>query len=218
MPRTQRSHPPSSTSPQGPGGSSASPLAPTAPGILLNQHGHRNRGSAAVVQPGGWRGGAANPRLAPLGTVLSALSLVSNIDSSPEGLIHLQVSAYILHVFIFIRHLVSLKSKDQLPSKGMSPDEILSVEQSKFSPKHPPITYNILPPPSHLCQRANWRTTIEEAVPTLRLYRAKPQPKLSSMSSWYPTSKNTHAWAILKGCSGKKGLLYQLQSDPASLH
>lgn len=145
-PRTQRSHPPSSTSPQGPGGSSASPLAPTAPGILLKQHGHCSRGSAAVVQPGGRRGGAANPRLAPLGTVLSALGLVSNIDSSPEGLIHLQVSAYILYIFIFVRHLVSLKSTDRLPSKGMSLDEILSVEQLKFSPKHPPITYNILPP------------------------------------------------------------------------
>lgn len=37
----------------------------------------------------------------------------------------------------------SLKPMDQFPLRGVSPNEILSIEQPKSSTKHPPIMYKI---------------------------------------------------------------------------
>lgn len=97
--------PPSSNTSQDPGGTSASPLALTSPRSLLNQHGHCNRGNATMVQTWGWRRRwwvQLPPDQHPWGQLLSALSLASNLGSSPKDLIHLQVSAYIPYIFIFI--------------------------------------------------------------------------------------------------------------------
>ena len=111
MPGTQRSHTPAARPPKAQVGAVPPPLALAAPGSLLNQHKHSSQGSATVVQTWGqqrrWWGQLPTGQH-PWGQLLSALSLASNIDSSPEGLIHLQVSAYILYIFIFIWHLVPL--------------------------------------------------------------------------------------------------------------
>jgi len=51
-----------------------------------------------------------------------------------------------------------------------------------------------------------------------RAAQSQDPPERSSASSWYPTNKNNHTHTVPKGCSGEKGLLYQLQSNPVSLH
>lgn len=224
VPRQYTALPPtaSSTSSQGSGGSTTSFLALTAPRSFLNHHGHWNQGST-MVQSWSWQKQwwvQLSPGQHPWGLLLSPFSLASNIDSGPGGLIHLQVSVNVcdLYVFILVWHF--------LPpwSQWISSHREVCIQMKSFPLNNQRSSQNTHPshtrhqPYSHLCWQKNWRTPIKEAVPTPELYRAKPQSELSSTSSWYPTSKNNHSQATLKGCSSEKGLLYQLQSNPVSLH
>lgn len=64
-----------------------------------------------MVQTGGqqrWLWVQLPPSQHSWSQLLSAPSRASNPESSPEGLMHLQVSAYILYIFIFKWHLVPL--------------------------------------------------------------------------------------------------------------
>lgn len=80
------------------------PRSPCAPGSLLKQHRRCSGGCATTVQT--WV--QLPPDQHSWGKILSALSLVANLGSSPEGLVHLQGSACVLYIFIFMQHLVPL--------------------------------------------------------------------------------------------------------------
>lgn len=146
MPRTQRSH----SHPKAWVGAVPPPLLWLLPGACWSTTGTATKAVPPWCKAGGSRGGGVSriPWPAPRGTAaVRSQPCVKPSQQSGGPDRSSDVCLHSAHIYICIALSAPLKSMDWLPPGSRSPCEILSTKQSNVSPKHPPITYKIQPPP-----------------------------------------------------------------------